>query len=59
MSRNSGVTGKTVFQLARSQAAAERQQRRALRSAEEQLVLLLLRQGVSARERKRLSGVAS
>ncbi len=55
MSKNSGVTGKTVWQLVRQTAAAARIAARATRTNEEQLALLDQRPGNSARERARLT----
>jgi hypothetical protein len=55
MSKNSGVTGKTVPQVIRAQLAAERVLKRAERTPEQQLALLDTRPGNSARERARLS----
>lgn len=55
MSKNSGVQGKTVPQLARSIAAGNRRERRDLRTDADQLGLLDERPGKSARERKRLT----
>lgn len=54
MTRNSGVTGKTVPQLLRAEAAAQRQSERESRSAANQLALLDSRPGQSVRERRRL-----
>jgi hypothetical protein len=54
MSKNSGVQGKTVAQLARVNGAAERKAARGIRSAERQLELLDERPGGSRRERTRL-----
>jgi hypothetical protein len=56
VSKNSGVTGKTVEQLRRSKAAAIRQQERDAVSTEDQLKALDVRPGNSARERARLNG---
>lgn len=55
MSKRSGVTGKTVDQLARAEAAVIRQAERDERTAEEQLALLDQRPGKSRRERARLA----
>lgn len=54
MSKNSGVTGKTVPQLARSIGALKRKEARANRSTAEQLALLDSRPGQALRERTRL-----
>ena len=54
MSKNSGVSGKTVPQLARSIAAAKRRDDRAARSTGDQLDLLQRRPGLSQREARRL-----
>lgn len=56
MSKNSGVTGKTVPQLSRANAAEGRKVMREARSSEKQLRELDLRPGRSARERARLEG---
>jgi hypothetical protein len=48
------MPGKTPWQAARAQRAAERQAKYAERSAEEQLALLDFRPGASTREKKRL-----
>lgn len=55
MSKNSGVQGKTVPQLARAIAAGKRMELRELRRDDEQLGLLALRPGQSRRERARLN----
>jgi hypothetical protein len=55
MSAGSGVPGKTVPALVRSQAAVTRQEARDNRTTEQQLALLDQRPGSSARERKRLA----
>lgn len=57
MTKKSGVNGKTVPQLARSLAAAKRQEQRDLRSSGEQLGLLDARPGEALRERKRLNAL--
>lgn len=54
MTKNSGVQGKTVLQLARSVAAAKRKEKREQRTAWVQSELLYQRPGNSARERTRL-----
>lgn len=54
MSKNSGVSGKTVPQVIRYAAAVDRQEVRDARSTEQQLALLDERPGNSARERARL-----
>jgi hypothetical protein len=54
MSKRSGVTGKTVLQLASSQAGLRRTEARATRNTEEQLKLLDTRPGKSRKERARL-----
>ncbi len=54
MSKNSGVQGKTVPQLARAMAAAKRKSRRDARTVAEQLAELDTRPGNSLRERGRL-----
>lgn len=54
MSKNSGVSGKTVPQVIRYAAAVDRQEARDARSTEQQLALLDERPGNSARERARL-----
>jgi hypothetical protein len=55
VSKKSNVPGKTVEQLRRSAAGAERQAKRESRTAVEQLAVLDQRPGSSARERRRLS----
>lgn len=55
MTTNSGVKGKTVEQLRRSQDAAERKILRSVTTTEEQLATLDGRTGTSAREVARLS----
>jgi hypothetical protein len=55
VSKGSGVTGKTLYQLARAQAAARREADRAERTPDQQLALLDTRPGNSARERARLT----
>jgi hypothetical protein len=52
---NSGVTGKTVLQLGRAQAAEGRKAIHSTRSVETQLRELDSRPGSSARERARLA----
>jgi hypothetical protein len=54
VSEHSGVPGKTPWQAARAQRAAERKTAYEARTVEEQLVLLDSRPGASKRERKRL-----
>lgn len=54
MTRNSGVTGKTIPQLHRATDAARRKAERDERTPVVQLEILALRPGRSARERKRL-----
>jgi len=54
MSKNSGVTGKTPWQVARAEAAQVRQAHRDERTPDEQLALLDTRPGSSVRERLRL-----
>lgn len=56
MTEKSGVTGKTVIQLARTISAKDREAARAQRSSEEQLALLDTRPGKSQKERARLAG---
>lgn len=55
MSKQSGVIGKTPWQVARSERAIVRQEDRKARTAQEQLALLDGRPGESRRERARLS----
>lgn len=55
MSKNSGVPGKTVPQLARSIAAEKRRELREQRSPKEQLALLDARPGAARRERSRIN----
>jgi hypothetical protein len=55
MSKNSGVTGKTVPQLIRQRFAADRAAARAERTNEQQLALLDQRPGNATRERARLA----
>ena len=57
MTANSGITGKTVDQAARTLAAMARQEIRDQRSPAEQLAELDSRPGESRRERKRLEKV--
>ena len=54
MTKNSGVTGKTIPQLTRSRIAEERKIMRDARTTAQQLKELDLRPGRSARERARL-----
>lgn len=54
MSKNSGVSGKTVPQMIRYAKAVDRQELRNERTAQQQLALLDERPGNSARERARL-----
>ena len=58
MSKGSGVAGKTIPQLHRAEAAAQRKAERDSRSTEEQLKLLDTRPGNSAKERARLGALA-
>lgn len=58
MSKNSGVPGKTIPQLLRSQAAAQRQGERDSRTTAEQFALLGARPGRSAKEHARLAARA-
>lgn len=55
MSKNSGVTGKTVPQLARLIGAQARMVARAGRTTEQQLAVIEGRPGQSRRERRRLT----
>lgn len=55
MTTKSGVTGKTVDQLARSVAAAQRDVTYAARSAAEQITELNGRPGNATKERRRLA----
>lgn len=55
MTKNSGITGKTVNDLVRAKAAELRKEARAGRTNEEQLALLDQRPGKSLRERARLA----
>lgn len=55
MTKSTGVKGKTMHGLARSQGAAKRFAAHAQRSVQEQLALLDGRPGESRRERTRLS----
>lgn len=57
MSKNSGVKGKTIPQLHRSQAAEVRKRERESRSVDEQIALLDCRPGLSSRERARLAWI--
>lgn len=54
MTKNSGVTGRTVNQVVRYANAVDRQAKRDERSDAEQLALLASRPGESRRERARL-----
>lgn len=54
MSKNSGVSGKTVPQVIRYANAVDRQELRNERTTQQQLALLDERPGNSARERARL-----
>jgi hypothetical protein len=58
MTKNSGVSGKTIPQLIRAQAAEVRQRERASRSDAYQLALLDNRPGQSLRERRRLASAS-
>lgn len=55
MSKNSGVLGKTVWQLVRLTAATARAAARATRTNEQQIAILDQRPGNAARERARLA----
>lgn len=59
MSKRSGVKGKTVMQLARSQGAVKRQAQRDQRTPDCQLEMLDVRPGESCRERARLTPLVS
>lgn len=59
MSKNSGVNGKTVPQLSRSQRAEGRRALRESRSIEKQLQELAVRPGLARRERLRLAAKAA
>jgi len=54
MTKTTGIKGKTVPQVIRTQAAEVRLRERAVRSAAEQLAVLDTRPGKSVRERARL-----